>query len=87
MGEQVNFREVAVNGKANTVKESYFQITIVYSPNDINTLKTITINHQMGFYNMRLIFCKSALDRYPNKYTKNMRKDYLRQKLKPREGF
>lgn len=37
MDEQVNYREVVVNSRQNTVKEEYFQITIVYSPQDVST--------------------------------------------------
>lgn len=37
MDEQINYREVVINSRQNTVKEEYFQITIVYSPQDVNT--------------------------------------------------
>lgn len=38
MDESINYREVTIDSKINTVKESYYQITIVYSPENVNSM-------------------------------------------------
>ena len=37
MDEHVEYKEVIVNGKDECVKDHYFQINVIYSPQDINT--------------------------------------------------